>query len=284
MGSRASRLRVRRAQRGRIAEVKRTRSPFSRRAPVAQLDPPHRDRPDPGLHQPLRAMAVSHETVAPVRQPRISHRGKKRLGFRFDRLGEQAAGAVPQNRRQRIVDSVGLTEGNNSAIARHGVSAPSGVQAGFHPPRYAAFLTPPSPIFAHSSAIRRRGLYWRSPSSRLKKHFAASAFAVALDQDVEHHAILVDRAPEVNAIGITPLVMFAKEKDLSPGYSGACRASLAGQLSGPLGQVIDVASQLVEGEGDAEHSADHVGGQGLDPAAPHAIQGGWGIRHGLGKL
>jgi hypothetical protein len=32
-----------------------------------------------------------------------------------------------------------------------GVSLLREVQAGFHPPRYAAFLTSPSPSFAHSS-------------------------------------------------------------------------------------------------------------------------------------
>src|SRR5271165_2852557 len=36
-----------------------------------------------------------------------------------------------------------------------GVSAPSEVQAGFHPPRYAASLTPSSPSFGHSSAEAR---------------------------------------------------------------------------------------------------------------------------------
>ncbi len=43
----------------------------------------------------------------------------------------------------------------NGATARHGVSAPSGVQAGLHPPRYAALLMPSSPRFGHSSGRRR---------------------------------------------------------------------------------------------------------------------------------
>ena len=107
------------------------RSPSVAGAAVAQLHPLHRDRADPGLDQPLRAVAVPHQALAPVRQPHALHRGQERLGLRLDRLGQQPAGAAPQDRRQRIVDRVGLTEGNNGAIARHGVSLLREVQAGF---------------------------------------------------------------------------------------------------------------------------------------------------------
>jgi hypothetical protein len=40
-------------------------------------------------------------------------------------------------------------------MARHGVSLLREVQAGFHPPRYAAFLTQPSPSFSHSPVTER---------------------------------------------------------------------------------------------------------------------------------
>jgi hypothetical protein len=96
-------------------------------------------------------MAVPHDPVAPVRQVHVLHQGQERLGFRFDGLGKQPAGAAPQNRRQRIVNRSGLSQGNNGAIPHHGVSLLREVQAGFHPPRYAAFLTSPSPSFGHSS-------------------------------------------------------------------------------------------------------------------------------------
>jgi len=119
---------------------------------VAQLDPLHRDRADPGLNQALRAVAVPDNALAPVRQPLALHLSQERLGFRLDGLGQQPARAAPQNRRQRIIDIIGLTEGNNGGSACHGVSAPSGVQAGFHPPRYAALLKPSSPILRHSSS------------------------------------------------------------------------------------------------------------------------------------
>jgi len=120
-------------------------------AAVAQLDPLHLNRADPGLHQALRAVAVPDDTLAPVRQPLAFHRRQECVGFRLDGLGQQAACAASQDRRQRIVDLIGLTEGNNSAVARHGVSLLREVQAGSHPPRYAALLTQPSPILRHSS-------------------------------------------------------------------------------------------------------------------------------------
>jgi hypothetical protein len=50
---------------------------------------------------------------------------------RLDRLGQQPAGAAPQDDRQRIVDLVRLTQGENGSIARHGVSLLREVLAGF---------------------------------------------------------------------------------------------------------------------------------------------------------
>ncbi len=58
-------------------------------------------------------MAVSHDTLASVRQPLAFHQRQERVGFSLDGLGQKATGAGPQNRRQRIVDLVGLTEENN---------------------------------------------------------------------------------------------------------------------------------------------------------------------------
>lgn len=106
---------------------------------------------------------------APVRQPLALHCSQERFSLRLDGLGQQATGAASQDRRQRIVDRLGLTEGNNTGSAHLGVSLLREVQAGFHPPRYAAFLIQPSPILRHSSinglyeteVIRRRGP-WRS--------------------------------------------------------------------------------------------------------------------------
>ncbi len=78
-------------------------------------------------------MAVPHNALAPVRQPRALHRRQERLGFRLDSLGQQPAGAAPQDGRQRVVDLVGLAEGNNGAIAHRGVSLLREVLAGSSP-------------------------------------------------------------------------------------------------------------------------------------------------------
>ena len=69
MGSSASKLRVRRAQRGKIAELKRMRSAPASSAPRScSFHPLHRDRADAGLDQALRAVPVADNTLAPVRQ------------------------------------------------------------------------------------------------------------------------------------------------------------------------------------------------------------------------
>jgi hypothetical protein len=104
-------------------------------------------------------VAVPHHALAPVHQPPVLHHGQERLGFGLDGLCQQPAGAVPQDGRERVINRVGLTEGNNGATARHGVSLLREVQAGFHPPRYAASLTQPSPSFGHSSTGSRLGRF-----------------------------------------------------------------------------------------------------------------------------
>src|SRR5207342_1762714 len=113
--------------------------------------PSYFDRTDPGLDHPLRPQPVPHQALAPIRQLHALHRGQERLGLRLDGLGKQPACAAPQDGRQRVVDRLGLTEWDNGAIPRHRVSFLREVQAGFHPPRYAALLTKPSPSFGHSS-------------------------------------------------------------------------------------------------------------------------------------
>jgi hypothetical protein len=64
-------------------------------AAVPQLYPPHRDRPDPGLHLALRAMPVPHQALPPVRQRHPFIVARKRLGFRLDGLGQQPPGTAP---------------------------------------------------------------------------------------------------------------------------------------------------------------------------------------------
>jgi hypothetical protein len=90
-GSSTSKLVVRRAQRGRIWEVKRTRSPVSARGPVTDLGSPYLDRADPGLDGTFRAMAVADDAGPAIGQPLVGHRGQEGFGLRLDRLGEQTA-------------------------------------------------------------------------------------------------------------------------------------------------------------------------------------------------
>jgi hypothetical protein len=105
----------------------------SARSLVPRSHPTHLDRADPGLNEALRPQPVSHDAVTPIRQLLALHRSQERLGFRLDSLGQQPAGAAPQNGGQRIIDRVGLTEWDNSAIALHGVSLLREVRAGWLP-------------------------------------------------------------------------------------------------------------------------------------------------------
>jgi len=69
------------------------------------------------------------------------HRRQERVSFRFNGLGQQSARAASQDRHQRIIDRIGLTEETTVVMLVIGVSLLREVQAGFHPLRYAAFLT-----------------------------------------------------------------------------------------------------------------------------------------------
>src|SRR6185312_9516836 len=101
----------------------------------------------------VQAVAVADHAPAPapVRQALGFHRGEKGLGFRLDPLRQQPACAAAQDRGERIVDRVGLTQGNNGARTRHGVSLLREDLACLHLPRYAALLNQPSPRCGHSS-------------------------------------------------------------------------------------------------------------------------------------
>ena len=75
---------------------------------VPQPHPPHPDRANAGLHQPLRAVTMSNQAVATVRKQPIVHRGKESFGLYGLRL--KPSGPAPQNGCERIVNRVGLTE------------------------------------------------------------------------------------------------------------------------------------------------------------------------------
>src|SRR4051794_13181255 len=110
---------------------------------------------------------MPHQALTPVRQPQAPHPGQEGLGFRLNGLGQQPAGAAPQDGRQRLVDRLRLMQRDNGAIACHRRIAPSGGPGRLcHPPRYAALLTPPSPSFGHSSALRTSQRWWMEPQLR----------------------------------------------------------------------------------------------------------------------
>jgi len=113
---------------------------------------------------PVRDILVRDGRIAAIDGPDENGAAK-------DDVRRCAAGAVAQDGRERVVNRVGLTEGNNGTTARHGVSAPSGVQAGLHPPRYAALLKLSSPRFGHSSAV--------IPPHRMLDHLGREAEAAA---------------------------------------------------------------------------------------------------------
>jgi hypothetical protein len=86
-GSNASRLLVRRAQRGRIWEVNGIGSPAS----VPDLHALDLDRADARLDPPLRSMAMADEPCPAVAELPIGHQRQEGLGFRFDGLRQQPA-------------------------------------------------------------------------------------------------------------------------------------------------------------------------------------------------
>jgi hypothetical protein len=71
-------------------------------------------------------MAMTHDAVAAIWQFQILPHGDKAISFGDQHLSQHAAGAFTRKFAQRIVDRLRLTEPDNSAISRHGVSLLSG--------------------------------------------------------------------------------------------------------------------------------------------------------------
>ncbi len=91
------------------------------------------------------------DALAAVRQLEIGVRPQERRELGLHRLLDQPLRARAQDFGERVVDFVFLTEGNNFILG-HGVTLLREVRVGWTP-RYAAFLTPSSPRFRHSSAF-----------------------------------------------------------------------------------------------------------------------------------
>jgi hypothetical protein len=95
-------------------------------APVAHLGAPDLDRPDPGLDRTMWPMAVTHDAVAAIRQFQVLPHGDEGVGFGDQHLSQYSASAFTCEFGQGIIDSIRLTEGDDSGIFRHGVSLLSG--------------------------------------------------------------------------------------------------------------------------------------------------------------
>jgi hypothetical protein len=94
-------------------------------------------------------VAVSNKTGPAVWKPLVLHHGKKRPGFRLNRLRQQTTRAIAQNICQGIVDLVWMLKSENGAICLHGVSLLREVRAGF----VTRLDTPPSSNRHHPGSI-----------------------------------------------------------------------------------------------------------------------------------
>jgi hypothetical protein len=74
----------------------------------------------------MRAMAMTHDAVAAIRQSQVLPPGDKGSGFGDQHLSQHSVGAFTCDFGQRIVDGLRLTECDDSGISRHGVSLLSG--------------------------------------------------------------------------------------------------------------------------------------------------------------
>jgi hypothetical protein len=72
----------------------------------------------------MRTMAVTHDAVETIRQFQILPHGNEGVGLGNQHLSQYSASAFAGKFGQGIIDSVRLTEGNDTDISRHGVSPP----------------------------------------------------------------------------------------------------------------------------------------------------------------
>src|ERR1700752_2752902 len=74
----------------------------------------------------MRPMAMAHDTVAAIRQFQILPHGDKGIGLGDQHLSQHSAGAFSCKFAQWIVNRLRLTQRDDNAISRHGVSLLSG--------------------------------------------------------------------------------------------------------------------------------------------------------------
>ena len=122
VGSRASRLRVRRTQRGRIAGVNRMWSLALGSPVIPDLGSRHRDGAGSGLHLALGAIPVPNHVLRAIGKLQIRPRGEKGLDLQLHGLRDELWDAGPQHVRQGIIDGFGLTKPHDNAVLIHGGS------------------------------------------------------------------------------------------------------------------------------------------------------------------
>jgi len=97
-------------------------------------------------------VAVPNQSGAPIRQPQVLHRHQEGVRLQLDGLGKQAARAGAQHVRQGIVKVFRLTKPDDvGRCLQRRIALDERFWQARHPPRYAAFNTPSSPILPHSS-------------------------------------------------------------------------------------------------------------------------------------
>ena len=67
-------------------------------------------------------MAVTHDTVTPIRQLHIFPQGDEGVGFGDQHLSQHPTGAFARHFTQGIVNGVRLTQPDDGGISRHRVS------------------------------------------------------------------------------------------------------------------------------------------------------------------
>ncbi len=95
---------------------------LSRRLPVPDLHPRHRNGANAGLDRPFRPVTMPDKSVTAIGKLQILHRRKKGFSLHLESLRKQAPRSGPKDICQGIVDLAGLAQAVNVANLGHGVS------------------------------------------------------------------------------------------------------------------------------------------------------------------
>lgn len=106
---------------------------------------------------------MPNDEIAAVGELPSLHGTEEGRGLPLDRRCKELPRIRPQDARQEIIDIIGLAKADEGTILFEGVSLSSReVRDRGLPPRYAAFLTPSSTNFPHSSVDRTVQVHWKN--------------------------------------------------------------------------------------------------------------------------